>query len=54
MKYGKAMGIIAIVNCFCVHSLRSTAATNALEHAVQNDEYRASPDCCKVFQEKQL
>ncbi len=31
-KYGKETGINASVNGFCVHSLRSTAATNALEH----------------------
>ena len=31
-KYGKETGINASVKGFCVHSLRSTAATNALEH----------------------
>jgi integrase/recombinase XerD len=31
-KYGKETGINSNVNGFCVHSLRSTAATNALEH----------------------
>ena len=31
-KYGKETGISASVNGFCVHSLRSTAATNASEH----------------------
>jgi integrase/recombinase XerD len=31
-KYGKATGISAEVNGLCVHSLRATAATNALSH----------------------
>jgi site-specific recombinase XerD len=31
-KYGHETGISALVNGFCVHSLRSTAATNALEN----------------------
>jgi len=31
-KYGLATGIEAEVNGLCVHSLRATAATNALEH----------------------
>jgi site-specific recombinase XerD len=31
-KYGKATGINAEVNGLCVHSLRATAATNALSH----------------------
>jgi integrase/recombinase XerD len=32
MKYGKEAGIAAQVNGLCVHSLRATAATNALAH----------------------
>jgi integrase len=31
-KYGRATGIDAQVNGLCVHSLRATAATNALSH----------------------
>jgi integrase len=31
-KYGQATGISAEVNGLCVHSLRATAATNALSH----------------------
>jgi integrase/recombinase XerD len=31
-RYGKQVGINAEVHGFCVHSLRATAATNALEH----------------------
>jgi integrase len=31
-KYGLATGISAEVNGLCVHSLRATAATNALSH----------------------
>ena len=31
-RYGKQVGINADVHGFCVHSLRATAATNALEH----------------------
>ena len=31
-KYGRQTGISSMVNGFCVHSLRSTAATNALEN----------------------
>jgi integrase len=31
-KYGLATGVNAQVNGFCVHSLRATAATNALSH----------------------
>ena len=31
-KYGPETGIIAEVNNLCVHSLRATAATNALSH----------------------
>ncbi len=30
--YGKQVGINSTVHGFCVHSLRATAATNALEH----------------------
>ena len=30
--YGKQVGITGDVHGFCVHSLRATAATNALEH----------------------
>jgi len=30
--YGKAVGITVDVHGFCVHSLRATAATNALAH----------------------
>jgi integrase len=30
--YGKQVGITNTVHGFCVHSLRATAATNALEH----------------------
>jgi integrase/recombinase XerD len=32
VKYGRATGIDAQVNGLCVHSLRATAATNALSH----------------------
>jgi len=32
LKYGRATGVSAEVNGLCVHSLRSTAATNALSH----------------------
>jgi len=32
VKYGRATGISAEVNGLCVHSLRATAATNALSH----------------------
>ena len=32
IKYGRATGIDAQVNGLCVHSLRATAATNALSH----------------------
>lgn len=32
MKYGRETGIAAQVNGLCVHSLRATAATNALAH----------------------
>jgi len=32
LKYGRATGISAEVNGLCVHSLRATAATNALSH----------------------
>lgn len=32
MKYGKQVGITESVRGFCVHSLRATAATNALEN----------------------
>ena len=31
-RYGKQVGINTDVHGFCVHSLRATAATNALEH----------------------
>jgi len=31
-RYGKAVGITIDVHGFCVHSLRATAATNALAH----------------------
>ncbi|MDS4031372.1 MAG: tyrosine-type recombinase/integrase [Candidatus Contendobacter sp.] len=31
-RYGKQVGINATVHGFCVHSLRATAATNALQH----------------------
>lgn len=31
-KYGRDTGIHAEVNGLCVHSLRATAATNALSH----------------------
>ena len=31
-KYGAAAGVSAEVNGLCVHSLRATAATNALSH----------------------
>ena len=31
-RYGKEVGITADVRGFCVHSLRATAATNALAH----------------------
>ena len=31
-RYGKQVGINTAVHGFCVHSLRATAATNALEH----------------------
>ena len=31
-KYGRATGIEAQVNGLCVHSLRATAATNALDN----------------------
>src|SRR5262249_25570188 len=31
-RYGKAVGITVDVHGFCVHSLRATAATNALAH----------------------
>ena len=31
-KYGKETGVSAQVNGLCVHSLRATAATNALSH----------------------
>nr|WP_281358207.1 site-specific integrase [Allochromatium humboldtianum] len=30
--YGERIGITTAVHGFCVHSLRATAATNALEH----------------------
>jgi integrase len=32
VKYGRATGIHAEVNGLCVHSMRATAATNALSH----------------------
>ena len=32
MKYGRETGIAAEVNGLCVHSMRATAATNALSH----------------------
>jgi hypothetical protein len=32
VKYGKQSGVSAEVNGLCVHSLRATAATNALSH----------------------
>jgi len=32
LKYGRETGISAEVNGLCVHSLRGTAATNALSH----------------------
>jgi integrase len=32
LKYGKQVGITDAVRGFCVHSLRATAATNALEN----------------------
>ena len=32
VKYGRATGVSAEVNGLCVHSLRATAATNALSH----------------------
>jgi integrase/recombinase XerD len=32
LKYGKQVGITQSVRGFCVHSLRATAATNALEN----------------------
>jgi integrase/recombinase XerD len=32
LKYGKQVGITEQVRGFCVHSLRATAATNALEN----------------------
>jgi len=32
LKYGEETGISAEVNGLCVHSLRATAATNALAH----------------------
>jgi len=31
-RYGNAVGLTADVHGFCVHSLRATAATNALAH----------------------
>lgn len=31
-RYGQQMGINPDVHDFCVHSLRATAATNAMEH----------------------
>jgi integrase/recombinase XerD len=31
-RYGKEVGITVDVHGFCVHSLRATAATNALAH----------------------
>jgi hypothetical protein len=31
-RYGKEVGITVDVHGFCVHSLRTTAATNALAH----------------------
>ena len=31
-KYGQATGLNIEVNGFCVHSMRATAATNALSH----------------------
>jgi integrase/recombinase XerD len=33
-KYGLETGVSAQVNGLCVHSLRATAATNALSHEV--------------------
>ena len=32
LKYGRETGISAEVNGLCVHSLRATAATNAVSH----------------------
>ncbi len=32
LKYGRETGVSAEVNSLCVHSLRATAATNALSH----------------------
>jgi len=32
LRYGRAVGITDAVRGFCVHSLRATAATNALQN----------------------
>lgn len=36
LKYGLETGVSAEVNGLCVHSLRATAATNALSHEADN------------------
>jgi site-specific recombinase XerD len=60
-KYGKETNIIASMNGLCVHSLRSKAATHALEHGADiantlnvnllNNEILSqgtlAPDTCK-------
>ena len=47
LKYGLETGISAEVNGLCVHSLRATAATNALSHEAG---YRQGPGVARARQ----
>src|SRR5437899_2568706 len=42
-RYGTEVGITADVREFCVHSLRATAATNALAHGAEIDKVQEWP-----------
>ena len=42
-KYGLETGVSAEVNGLCVHSLRATAATNALTHDADIAKVREGP-----------
>ena len=48
VKYGRETGIHAEVNGLCVHSMRATAATNALSHEADIAKVQESPGHANV------
>ncbi len=58
-KYGLETGISAEVNGLCVHSLRATAATNALSHAadiakIQEWLGRANVSTTRLYERRKM